>query len=439
MIRNKLGRRAFLGGAGAAVALPFLPSLFPSRAEAGATVPVRLLAWYVPCGTHMASWRPSGQDRDWTLTPTLQPLAGVKSKVTVISGLANRPAQPDGPGDHASGTGAYLTAAHPFKTSGADIRNGISVDQVAAQAIGSATRFPSLELGISGGDTAGDCDSGYSCAYARNISWSGPATPLPKITDPQAVFERLFAGFDPDATSAELEKRRVYQTSVLDYAREEATSLKARLGRTDRLKLDEYLTAVREVETRVAMIGSGPICSVPGRPEGGLAAEAKIDVMADLQVLALQCDQTRIITFMMDNAGSGRNYGFLPGVSGGHHDLSHHGGNEGSRAMLAVIDHWEMQRLARMLDRMDEVIEADGSTLLDNVVLLYSGEISDGDRHNHNDMPVLLAGGAGGAWETDRHIVFDAERSFGDLFLTMLGAVGAETDRIGDSTGPLPL
>ena len=430
-----VSRRAFLGGAGVAVALPFLPSMMRgSRVLAEdsiCTVPKRMIAWYVPNGIHMAAWTPAGRDRAWELTTILAPLAPVKDDVQILTGLANRPAQPDGPGDHASGTGAFFTAAHPYKTEGSDIRNGISVDQVAAGAIGSCTRFPSLQLGIEGGSSAGGCDSGYSCAYARNISWADTATPLPKIVNPQVVFDRLFGGFDPAATREQIERRRLYQSSVLDYALDEATSLRGRLGTTDRYKLDEYLNAVREVELRVSSAGAGPVCDVPDRPPSDLPVTEHIRVMADLQVLAMQCDLTRIITFMMANAGSGRSYDFL-GVSGGHHEISHHGGSSANHDKLTIIDTWEVEQLSYMLQRMKEVVEPDGSTLLDNSVLFFSSEISDGDRHNHTDMPIVLAGGAGGYFDTGRHVVYESERTVADLFISMLASVGVVVDSFGD-------
>lgn len=436
-----LSRRAFLGGAGVAVALPFLPSVMRDgrvlAEDSVCTVPKRMIAWYVPNGIHMARWTPTGRDTAWELTPILESLAPVKGDIQIITGLANRPAQPDGPGDHASGTGAFITAAHPYKTEGSDIRNGISVDQVAANAIGSCTRFPSLQLGIDGGDSAGGCDSGYSCAYARNISWSDTATPLPKIVNPQVVFDRLFGGFDPAATREQIERRRTYQTSVLDYALDQATSLRGRLGTTDRYKLDEYLSAVREVELRVSGAGSGPVCDVPDRPPSDLSVEQHIQVMADLQVLAMQCDLTRVITFMMANAGSGRGYNFL-GVSGGHHEISHHGGSTSNFDKLTVIDTWEVQQLSYMLQRMKSVVEPDGSTLLDNSVLFFSSEISDGDRHNHTDMPIVLAGGGGGYFTPGRHVVYDSERPVANLFISMLESVGVHVDAFGDDgTEPL--
>jgi hypothetical protein len=443
--RSALTRRFFLGGAGAAVAIPFLPSaarFFGERgiARAGGTEctsPRRLLAWYLPNGIHMDAFRPSSTGSDYTMPTILEPLASYKDDLLVITGLANRPGQSDGPGDHAAGTGSFITATHVYKTDGADIRNGISMDQVAAMHIGTCTRFPSLELGVEGGESAGSCDSGYSCAYSRNISWSGPTTPMPKMTNPQAIFDRLFEGFDPTASVAEIERRRAYQSSVLDYALDDANALQPRLGATDRRKLDEYLTSLREVELRVAAI-EAPLCDRPDRPGADLDVTAKIDVLSDLQVVALQCDLTRVITFMMGNAGSGRTYDFL-GIGEGHHTISHHDSNTENFRKLIEIDRWEMERFAYFLGRMKSVVDADGTSLLDSSAIYLSSEISDGNRHNHDDLPVIVAGRAGGAIETGRHLAYDGT-PMADLFVRLLNDVGVPITEFGDdSTGPLEL
>jgi hypothetical protein len=436
MVKPSLSRRHFLGGAAVTLALPFLPSIAPKGARAQSEAPKRMLAWYVPCGIHMADWTPAATGTDFAFPSILQPLEPVKQDIIVVTGLFNRPARPDGPGDHASGTGAFITAAHPFKTAGEDIRNGISVDQVAANELGMATRFPSLQLGINGGGGAGDCDSGYSCAYAHNISWADADTPISKLTNPQVVFDRLFAGFDMMASAEAQERRRVYQTSVLDYVLEEANQLERKLGAVDKMKLAEYMSAVREIEMRINGF-MGPMCAPPDRPLDGFEVQEHIDMMSDLQVVAMQCDLTRIITFMMANAGDGRDYGFI-GADGGHHDLSHHGGDTTKHARLSIIDRWEIERFAYFLGKAKAVTEADGTTLLDNCTIFFSSEISDGDRHNHNDMPILLAGKGGGAFRTGQHIRYDGEPTVANLFITMLAAMGVSVDRFGDDgTEPL--
>lgn len=439
--RKRMTRRFFLGGAGVAISLPFLPSLVTrgvrAEGETVCTAPKRFLAYYVPCGIHMAAWTPSATGATWSLTPILQPLENVKEDILVLSRLRNDPARPDGPGDHASGTGAFLTCAHPFKTEGADIRNGISVDQVMANNIGSCTRFPSLQLGTDGGGSTGGCDSGYSCAYARNVSWAGPSTPVAKQTDPGAIFDRLFGGFDPTATRAEILKRRAYQTSVLDYALEQASALETRLSVKDRIKLDEFMTAVREVETRIEGMASGPLCEVPGRPSDGDIV-AKIDVLTDLMVLAFQCDMTRVITYMQGNAGNNRAYNHL-GISEGHHELSHHQGNAENHRKLQIIDTWEVSTLAALLEKLKATEDFDGNNLLYNTAVFFSSEIEDGNSHAHRNLPVILAGHLGGVLSPNRHIAYADEPPLANMFVSILNGMGIPETRFGDSTGTLPL
>lgn len=429
----RLSRRFFLGGAGAMVGLPFLESLFPRRSHAApAAVAKRIVAFYVPCGIHMQAWTPA-PGPNLILSPTLEPLAKVKDKVLVLTGLANDPARPDGPGDHASGTGAFLTVAHPFKTDGAGIKNGISMDQVAANKLKDRTKIASLQLGIDAGGGTGNCDSGYSCAYARNISWASETQPLPKTTNPQVVFDTLFAGFDASATSAELERRRKYKKSVLDYSIAETSSLKAKLATGDARKLDEFLSGVRDLEKKIA--APAAICTVPGKPAADHPYPDKVKIMADLMVLAMQCDLTRVITFMIGNAGSGRSYDFI-GVSGGHHSISHHGSNQGNYDKLKKIDKWEVTQYAYLLEKMDAVVEANGATLLDNSMVFFSSEITDGDRHNHDNCPVVVGGRGGGAFKTGRHLTYP-KQSIARLFISMLNAADVPVTRFGDADQPL--
>jgi len=433
---KRLGRRLFLGGAGAVVALPFLESAMPKLARAGDMVAKRFLAFYVPNGIHMPAWTPQGVGADFELTPILSPLAAVKEKILVLSGLANKPAQPDGPGDHASGTGAFLTARHPYKTEGADIKNGISLDQQAALTLGPLVRIPSMQLGIDGGDSAGDCDSGYSCAYARNISWASESQPLPKVVNPSVVYDQLFGGFDPEATAAELAKRKKYRKSVLDYVTAEAKSLSMKLGTTDRAKLDEYLTGVYELGQKIDKLGTGPVCTSIPEPPSSLPFGEHVTLMSDLMVLAMQCDATRVVSFMMSNAGSGRSYEFI-GVSGAHHEISHHQDIPENFDKLTLIDTWEVEQLAYLLGKMDAIDEG-GATMLDNSVVFFSSEIEDGNSHSHYNMPIVVAGRAGGALASGRHLVFEDDRPVADLFVSILNALDLPDKSFGDdSTGPI--
>lgn len=440
--RFDISRRTFLRTAGTAMALPMLEAMIPSIARAqrqGIPPPRRILAYYIPCGIHMQAWTPAQAGADYTLSPILASLAPVKDDVLLLTGLANLPARPDGPGDHAAGTASFLTATHVFKTEGENIRNGISMDQIAAETFKSWTRFPSLELGAEGGGSTGNCDSGYSCAYARNIAWAGPATPLAKEVNPQALFDRLFAGQDPRSTRAEVEKRKLYQTSILDYVLDDARRLKTRLGRTDQHKIDEYLESVSEVETRVRSIAAPMGCEPGPRPGGASDIRDKVKAMSDLIVLALQCDVTRVVTYMLGNAGSNRVYDFL-GIREGHHQLSHHMSNPENFRKLQIIDTWEVEQFAYLLTKMKSVVEPTGGTLLDNSLVFFSSEIEDGNAHRHTNLPVIVAGKAGGAIRPGRHIVYPtmpAPVPLANLFLTMLQASGVRATEFANSTGTL--
>jgi hypothetical protein len=440
MSRKRFGRRWFLGGAAVAIGLPALESLTrPARvARAASHAPAkRFLAYYVPNGIHMPAWTPSATGSGYDLPAILAPLSDVKNKVSVISGLANLLARPDGPGDHASGTGAFLTCAHPYKTEGADIKNGISADQVIANQIGGQTRIASLQLGIEGGAGVGGCDSGYSCAYARNISWASETQPLPKTVNPQVVFDQIFDGFDPSQSTEAKARTKAYRQSILDYVMEETASLETKLGAKDQLKLKEYLDGIRDLELRV-QAASEPQCDIIDRPPSNLSFPEHVKMMSDLMVLAFQCDVTRVISFMLGNAGSGRNYDFI-GASGGHHAISHHQSAPANYALLTTIGTWEIQQFAYLLAEMDKVQEEGGSTLLDNTAIFFSSEIEDGNAHRHTNLPVLLAGGAGGL-PMGQHIKLPSSTPpvpIANLFLRIMSSLGVPDQKFGDSTGPL--
>jgi len=437
MNQLKLGRRRFLGGAASLVALPWLASLEPKIAWANGSAPKRFVAFYVPNGINMAAWTPTDPGSDYVLTPILTPLQALKRKVLVVSGLANAPAHPDGPGDHAAGTAGFLTCRHVVKTDGAGIRNGISVDQIAAGVLGRATRIPSLQFGIDSGSGVGNCDSGYSCAYVRNISWASETQPLPKITNPEAAFSTLFEGADRKLSAAERVRRNAERSSVLDYVHGEAQGLSRALSTSDRHKLDEYLTGVRELEQRVQSLES-TVCVAPAEPAATLSYPDHVRLMLDLTVLALKCDATRVVTFMIGNGGSPRSYEFL-GVHGGHHDISHHRKLPENLAKLQTIDTWELAQFAYLLGRMDAIQEGDG-TLLDHSAVFFSSEIEDGDSHSHYNLPVLIGGGLGGAIPTGSHVRTPYNAPLGGLFLTLLAGLGVPTKHFGDDgVSPLSL
>lgn len=438
--RKTLPRRAILGGAGALLTLPLFESLLGKTARADEVAPLRTLSWYVPCGIHMAKWTPAAEGANYALTEILTPLGAMKSKVNVLTGLNNIPARPDGPGDHASGTGAFLTVAHPKKTEGADVLNGISMDQVAANELKQFTRIPSMQLGIDGGNGVGNCDSGYSCAYAHNISWASSTQPLQKTVNPSVVWDQLFSGFDP-GESAELKaKKMLYRKSILDFVEADTTRIQKQLGKTDQVKLDQYLNGVRELELKIDKTTLGPSCEPSEKPDGIPGdVTSHIDMMSDLMALAFQCDATRVISFMAANAGSNRSYGFL-GLSGGHHEWSHHNQLQSNLDALTVVDTWEVERFTYLLNKLDEVTDVDGKTMLDNSLVFFSSEIEDGNSHAHTNMPILLGGGGGGAVTPGRHIRYGNDESVAKLFISVLKALKVPVvgDAFGDATGELP-
>jgi hypothetical protein len=433
-----LSRRSFLGGAGVMVSLPLLEAMIPTRAAeaGGAMTAKRLLCWYAPCGIHMQAWTPSATGPGYELTPILQPLAALKSEILVISGLDNAPGESEGPGDHASGTSGFLTCTHVTKSE-STITNGTSVDQVYAQHIAAQTVISSLQLGIEGGGNAGGCDSGYSCAYSRNISWVGN-TPLSKLTSPSTAFDLLFSGFDPGASAMELAQRKTNRLSVLDYTRADAEKLDLRLGMSDRIKLEEYLDSVRDLELKVQADDAAPACEVGPNPGEPADITAHIQVMCDVMVKAFECDRTRSISFMMANAGSNRSYAFL-GHPNGHHEYSHHNDDPANFAALQAIDTWEIEQLAYLLGRMASIVEPDGSTLLDSSMVTFSSEIEDGNSHAHTNLPIIVAGGGGGTLPVGEHVSYP-DQPIANLFIDMLQKLGVDIDTFGDDgTGPLGL
>lgn len=395
---------------------------------------------YVPNGVNMADWAPTAEGADFELPYILEPLKAHQGGLQVLSGLAHRTADPngDGPGDHARASASFLTGVQARKTAAVDIRAGVSVDQVAAAQIGKLTRFPSLELSCDKGQQAGACDSGYSCAYQFNLAWKSPSTPLPPEVDPRLVFERLFAA-DPTETGENRARRKQSQQSILDFVLEDARQLRARLGTTDRRKLDEYMTSVREIEQRIEnaekFAAANPSYQ---RPDGIPADYAQhVRLMFDIMALAFQTDSTRVATFIVAHDGSNRSYPAI-GVGDGHHDLSHHGGNKEKKQKIARINQFHMQQFAWFLDRLKSVREGD-RTLLDNCMIVYGSGISDGDAHAHYDLPVVLAGGGAGSLTPGRHVRYPKDTPMTNLYLSMLERMGVNEERFGDSTGKLSL
>ncbi|HEX8911762.1 MAG TPA: DUF1552 domain-containing protein [Humisphaera sp.] len=452
----KLSRRTILRGLGTAMALPLFDAMLPgnglamaaSTGAANATkaaYPVRLGFMFIPNGVNYPAWTPSGEGANFQLSKLLEPLAKVKNDINVMTGLAldNARAKGDGPGDHARSAAAFLTGAHPYKTAGRDIKLGVSVDQIAANGIGAKTKLPSLELGLDKGQIAGECDSGYSCAYVSNISWRGETTPMPKEIDPSSLFDRLFgAGDARGASAAEQAKAARRRKSVLDFVAEDSKRLERKLGASDRQKFDEFTTSIREIEKRIDLSKANDaalakaVTPTIDRPDGipGTTAE-HMRLMVDLLVLAYQMDLTRVATVMVARDGSNRNFPDL-GIKEGHHSLSHHSGDAAKMAAIQKIDQFHMAQLAYFVERLKSVKEGD-KTLLDNTMLVCGSGIGDGNRHNHENLPIVLAGRGGGAVKTGRHVVYQRNTPLCNLYVSMLNAAGVKADRFGDSTGPL--
>lgn len=442
-----ISRRTLLRGLGTTVALPMFDAMASTRlltaAEQEVSPPLRMAFLYVPNGMHMADWTPSQEGTEYELTPTLQGIKKYRESFNVLTGLTldGARAHGDGGGDHARSVAAFLTGAHPRKTNGADIQNGVSIDQVTAEQVGKATRFSSLELGLEASAQAGNCDSGYSCAYASNMSWRGPTNPVAKEIDPGAVFDRLFAGQTSKETRRAKTTREKYRKSVLDFVLEDAKSLHQKLPAVDRRKLDEYLYSVRDVENRLVGVERLEFTEegVPDfpRPAGVPQDLAKhSELMFDMMTLAMQTDSSRILSFMFTNAGSNRSYPEI-GVSEGHHESSHHGKSEHKQQNIAKINRFHVDRFAYFLSRLSQVRENNGKTLLENSMVVYGSGISDGDRHNHDDLPILLAGSGAGRIQTGKHIRYENGTPLCNLYLWMMRQMGAKAESFGDSTSEI--
>ncbi len=443
----QIPRRTFLRGVGTAIALPILDSMLPLRAlgatTAGSTAagaaPKRMAFVYVPNGMNMAKWAPTGVGTDYQLSETLAPLAAHQSDFSVLSGLAHRKAfgNGDGGGDHARSSATYLTGCQA-KKSASDVHIGISVDQVAAKAIGDQTRFPSLELSCDRGQEAGSCDSGYSCAYQFNISWRSETQPMNPEIEPKAAFDRLFgAGSSDESREARLRRER-QSKSILDLVLDQTSRLQKNLGKNDRQKLEEYLTAIRDVEKRIEQNGRMPP-PVPAGAVGDFDAdytfERHMRLMFDIMTLSFQTDSTRIASFLVSHDGGNRPYPFA-GVNAGHHSTSHHRNNPDALDKLAKIDRWHLTQFGYFLDKLKSVKEGNG-TLLDNCMIVYGAGISDPNEHLHDNLPTILAGRGGGTLTPGRHIKMDHETPMTNLYTSLLDRMGAPVPRFADSTGKL--
>jgi hypothetical protein len=435
---ESLSRRHFFKSLGACIALPAFGSL-AHGASRGA--PTRMAVVYVPNGIIPAAFWPAGEPGGaFALSPTLAPLANVHKQMQVISGLNDlcADAGPDGAGDHARASGTFLTGVRIKKTAGSDIRAGISIDQVVANQIGHLTRFSSLELTCDAVRKSGDCDSGYACAYEYNLAWRSHNQPLSPEHNPRFVFERLFGSGSPRERVGNLKRRQAEQKSILDFVLDDARSVNAKLDGRDRQKLDQYLTSVREIETRIdnstrLKVRNPDIDAPAGIPD---SYEEHVALMFDMLALAFQTDSTRVATMLISREGSNRSFADI-GIASGHHDLTHHKNSPEIIEKVKLIDRWYMQRFAAFLEKMQSTEDIDGKSLLDHSMILYGSGNADGNRHTHEDLPIVLAGGGSGSMKTGRYVK-TAGVPITNLFLSMADAMGARgIESHGDSTGLL--
>jgi len=441
--QKSLPRRTLLRGLGAAFALPLLDAMVPAATLTRLTPAkpaMRLGFVYTPNGIIQRGWLPATQGAGFQFAPTMKALEPLRDKLLVLSNLAqvNGRALGDGAGDHARAGATWLTGIHPKRTEGADITVGISADQIAAQEFGKSTQLASLEIGLEEPTLAGNCDTGYSCAYTNTVSWRTPTTPNPMEINPRAVFERLFG--DGETTDAASRIKRMNEDrSILDFIREDISRLQPGLGARDKGKLSEYLDGIRDIERRIQKSEEQsatmklPVMERPTNIPDEFEEHAKL--MSDLMVIAFQTDMTRVVTFMLAREGSNRSYRSI-GIADGHHSVTHHQNDAEKIAKTMKIDELHTRTFAYLVDRMNCTPDGDG-TLLDHSMILYGSSIGDGNVHTHHDLPLVLVGGASAEVRGGRHIRYPEETPMNNLLLTMLSKAGVPVDHLGDSTGQL--
>lgn len=433
-----VSRRAMLRGVGAAIGLPFLDAMAPALAAgAGNTKARRVAVVYVPNGIIMKDWTPKGTGKDFEFTRILKSLEPFREDVTLISGLSNLASEKAKGGAHAKASGSFLSGAIPKYTAGADVHAGTTFDQLAAQKFAAETRVPSLQLGCEDSRMIGNCDTGSSCAYTNTLSWKNPDTPMAVEVNPRSVFERLFGTMDPSLDEATRARRMLYKNSILDLTRESTEQMSKGLGALDRRKLDEYLTAIREVEAGIEKAEKDPRVEVGEKPSGiPFGYSEYVKLMFDLQVIAFQADLTRVSTMMMGREGSVRTYPEI-GVPDPHHPLTHHRGHPDFIEKVAKINIHHAELFSHFVQRLKTTQDGDG-TLLDHSSILYGGALSEGNGHSVHDLPLVLVGHAGGV-KGGRRIQVEAKTPATNLFISMLEQVGIERDVFGDSTGRVSL
>ena len=445
--RKTLGRRNFLRGIGAAVGLPALESLNPLMAATAKGVattakgsPLRMAYLYIPNGVNLQHWKPKGTGSNYQLGKSMAALESLKGDMQIFSGFAHKEASAgrDGAGDHARSNATFLTGQRAKKTAGSDIKVGVSVDQIAAQAIRDQTRLSSLELTCDGVRKSGRCDSGYSCAYQFNLSWRSENQPNTPEANPRLVFERLFGSGSAEERAKSLAQRRSTQKSILDFIGDDAKAMHRHLGRNDQHKLEEYLTGVREIERQIQKSESlgapvDPGVDAPSGRPGDYKEHMRL--LMDMMVLAFQTDSTRISTFLLAHDGSNRSFKEI-GISEGHHSISHHKKKKANLDKIQKIDQFYIEQLAYFMEKMKTTEDVDGNSLLHNSMIVYGSGIADGNRHSHSDLPVIVGGNAGGAFQPGRHVDVGDE-PLSNLYVRMLNEFGVDSKRFGDSTGAL--
>ena len=437
-----MNRRTMLRGMGAALALPWMESFAAAAgaATAASKPPVRMCYWYVPNGVHLPTWFPKHEGPLVDLPESLKPLSFARDYLNSFHGLTHNTALTNGDTEgcgHGQGAASFLTGAQAYKTQDA-VRVDISADQLYARHVGDATRFPSLELGCESARSGNAF--GYSGTYKTHISWRTATSPAPYEMNPKVVFDRLFTKGGGSLTRATVADRDYYRKSMIDYVLDDANRVRNRVAKNDRRKLDQYLSGVREAERRIQHAETSAALAGTGFPRpAGIPEDfdEHLRLMCDLMVLAFQTDSTRASSFMVTKEATDRNYPWL-GFTDGHHELSHHGNEAEKNRKLREIDRYHIAILAYMIEKMMSVEEADGTTLLDNSMVLYGSGISDGDRHDHVNLPVIVLGKGGGTLRTGQHLKCRPETPMANLLLAMLQQAGVPADRFGDSTETLP-
>jgi hypothetical protein len=435
--KKQVSRRALLRGAGAVIGLPFLDAMRPALAAPGGKQARRIGVVYVPNGIIMRDWQVKKIGTGFDFPRILKPLERFREDIVVVSGLSNHAANKAKGGGHAKASGSFLSGALPKYTAGADVHAGTTFDQIAAQRFGPETRVPSLQLGCEDSRMIGNCDTGSSCAYTNSISWKNPDTPMAVEVNPRSVFERLFGTVDPSLDAETRARRALYKKSILDLTRENTQRLVSSLGSTDRRKMDEYLTSIREVEVRITKAENDPEIPLGEKPSGiPFSYREYVKLVFDLQTIAFQSDLTRVSTMMLGREGSVRVYPEI-GVPDPHHPLTHHRNNEDFIEKVTKINEHHVELFSYFVERLKATQDGDG-TLLDHSTILYGGAISDGNQHSNHNLPLVIAGRAGGL-RGGRHVEAEAKTPAANLFVDILNRSGVEVESFGDSTGRLAI